>query len=173
VAKAINSTPPVFLLFDEIDSEVAKNVVEWIIKNNAEEKPHDSITLIVNSTGGGLSAAFAIIDCMNYSSIPVKTIGTGDIQSSGLMIFMSGVKGSRTIMPNTSIMSHHFCAETEGKFHDIMAIQKEYTMLHDKMIRLYMKCTSLTKKEIEKDLLCSHDVYLSLEEALAFGISDI
>lgn len=172
MTKNQNLTPAIFLLFDEIDLEVSKLVVEWILKNNVEEKPHESITLVVNSEGGELSAAFSVIDFMNNSKIPIRTIGTGEVLSAGLMIFMNGESGFRTITPNTSILSHRLSAETSGKYHDIMSMQKEFAMLNERMITHYLKCTNLSREEIEKNLICGEDIYLSPTEALSFGICD-
>ena len=47
--------------------------------------------------------AFALIDTMKGSAIPIKTVGLGLIASCGIPTFMSGTKGRRIITSNTSI----------------------------------------------------------------------
>ena len=161
----------IFLLFDKIDSDSAKVVCEWIIENNISKIKHPFLTLVVNSEGGDISSAFAIIDMMNSSFIPVNTIGIGEISSSGLMIFTNGVQ--RSITPNTSIMCHRFSAGFDGKYHELQAITKEYEMINDRMTNHFMARTGMTRKEVEKHLLQGQDVYLSPEKAVEFKLADV
>ena len=97
-----------FLMMEEISLQSCKTAVEWIFEANfAEERP-ELLNLIVTSPGGDLNAAFALIDVMRGSAIPVRTIGLGQIASAGLMIFIAGDKGKRILTPNTSILSHQY-----------------------------------------------------------------
>ena len=62
-----------YLLMDEISLQTTKPVVEWMFEANfAEERP-DMLNLIICSPGGDLNAAFALIDTMRGSAIPVRT----------------------------------------------------------------------------------------------------
>lgn len=166
-------TPDIKLLFDDINKEVAKEVCEWIIEANTAEKQPPMLTLIINSQGGSLCDAFAIIDVMEASKVMIKTIGLGQIQSSGLMIFLAGERGLRTITPNTSIMSHQYSWESVGKHHELLAATKEYDLSIKRMMSLYRKNTLLDDSKIKKYLLSSSDVYLSSEDALRYGICDL
>ena len=95
-----------YLLMEDISLASSKTVVEWIFEANfAEERP-ELLNLIICSPGGDLNAAFAVIDTMRGSAIPVRTIGLGQIASAGLMILIAGDKGQRILTPNTSILSH-------------------------------------------------------------------
>lgn len=172
--KKTNEVSSTYLLFHEIDIESAENVVEWILENNSldDSIKHKYLTLIINSEGGNLTSAFCIIDMMNLSNIPIKTLGTGEIMSAGLMIFMNGAKSHRVLTKNTSILSHGFSAGSQGKYHDLKAIQKEFTMVNDRMLNHYIKCTGLPKLKVEKHLLNSDDFYMSPSEALSYGICD-
>lgn len=172
-AKKTESTQPNFLLlFGTVDIEMAKNAVAWIYLQNVL-KEHDALTLVINSEGGDIASAFSIIDAMESSVIPISTIGTGEIISSGIMIFMAGAQGHRYVTNNTSIMSHRFSAGTSGKFHDLQSANKEYINIHNRIIDHYMKHTGLSKSKIEKGLLPLEDVFLTAEEAVAFKIADI
>ncbi len=162
-----------FLLFGKIDSESAYEVCNWILSNNFIKEKHESLNLFINSEGGELTAAFAIIDTMSMSAIPIKTIALGQICSSGLMVFMNGAKGNRILFPNTSIMSHRFNAGSDGKFHELKAIQKEFDLTHERMVNHYIKCSGLSKREVIKKMLPSEDVYLTVDETIALGLADI
>ena len=127
---------------------------------------------IICSPGGDLSAAFALIDVMRGSSIPIKTTGLGMIASAGLLIFMSGEKGKRLLTPNTSILSHQFSWGSFGKEHELFAAVKEFDLTTKRMIKHYKKCTGLSDKDIRQYLLPPQDVWLSAPEALKLGICD-
>lgn len=161
-----------FLLMDEINSETTKPLIEFIFDANlAEEKPK-LINLIINSPGGDLHSAFAVIDVMAGSKIPIRTIGLGGIASAGLMIFIAGNKGMRILTPNTSIMSHHFSWFMGGKYHELMVAGKEIDLTSERIMRLYKKHTGLDEKKIKSLLLPPNDVWLSAEEAKKYGLCD-
>jgi len=109
---------------------------------------------------------------MRSSKIYIKTVGLGQIQSAGLMIFLAGSPGRRTLTPNTSIMSHQFSWGTDGKVHELFATIKEFELTQKRMVAHYRECTGLREDEIRKTLLPPHDVWLTAEEALQYKICD-
>lgn len=167
-----NTVYPVHLLFDEVNQEAAKEVCTWIINANFAKEPPTILNLIINSPGGDLNSAYAIIDLMQSSQIPIRTIGLGQIQSAGIMIFMAGTKGERVLTPNTSIMSHQYSWGVEGKHNELVAIRKEFDLTYERMMNHYKTHTSLSEAKIKKYLLPSEDVYLTAKEALKLGICD-
>lgn len=160
------------LLFEPITTDAAKEIVQWIIEANFQEKQPDILNLAICSPGGDLSAAFAIIDVMRSSTVPIRTIGLGEIASAGLMIFLTGTKGERILTPNTSIMSHQFSGGNAGKYHELFAAGKEFVLTQERMIEHYHKTTGLKEKDITKYLLPTSDVYLSAQEAFKLKICD-
>lgn len=161
-----------FLLMEEISLSTAKTAIEWIFEANfAEERP-DLLNLIVCSPGGDLNAAFALVDTMRGSAIPIRTIGLGQIASAGLMIFIAGDKGHRILTPNTSILSHQYSWGAFGKEHELFAQIKEFDLTTKRMIAHYKKCTGLTDDKIREVLLPPQDVWLSAAEAKKHGICD-
>lgn len=158
---------------DNISQESCKDVIEWIIQANfAEDKP-EALNLMICSPGGSLSAAYALIDVMRGSSIPVNTIGIGEIASAGLLIFLAGTKGKRVLTPNTSILSHQYSWGSIGKHHELMAATKEMDLISKRLLASYKKYTKLSEAEIKELLLPSHDVWLDSKDALKYGICDV
>lgn len=162
-----------YVLMGEVDDENIKPVIEWILHENfVTKKKRKELLLMICSEGGDMSAAFALIDVMRSSNIPVKTVGLGQIASAGLLIFIAGTKGRRILTPNTSILSHQFSWGSDGKAHELFATIKEFDLTQKRMIAHYQDCTGLDEEEIRKTLLPPHDVWLTAEEAIGFNICD-
>jgi len=159
---------------DGFDSTTTKPVINTIIEKNLlpnSQRPNE-ITLVINSPGGQVHSAFALIDTMKGSAIPVKTVGLGMIASCGLLTFMSGTKGRRVITPNTSILSHQYSWGSGGKEHELFARVREFELSTERMINHYKKCTGLSEKKVRDILLPPEDRWLSAKEAVQYGIAD-
>ena len=74
-----------FLMMEEITLTTCKNAIEWVFEANFSEERPDMLNLIICSPGGDLNAAFAMVDTMRGSAIPIRTIGLGQIASAGLI----------------------------------------------------------------------------------------
>jgi ATP-dependent Clp protease, protease subunit len=162
-----------YVFMGEVDHESIKPIVEWVLHENfVKKKKRKELLLMVCSDGGDVAAAFALIDVMKSSVIPIKTVGLGTVASAGLMIFLAGSTGRRILTPNTSILSHQFSWGSDGKAHELFATMKEFELTHKRMVRHYEECTGLTPDEIRANLLPPHDVWLSAEEALTLNVCD-
>jgi ATP-dependent Clp protease protease subunit len=162
-----------YVFMGEVSAENIQPIVEWILLENfVAKKRKKELLLMICSEGGDMSAAFALIDVIHSSIIPIKTVGLGQIASAGLMIFLAGTKGRRVLTPNTSILSHQFSWGSEGKSHELFATVKEFELTQQRMVKHYQQCTGLGVEEIRTALLPPHDVYLTAEEALALNVCD-
>jgi len=163
-----------YLFMTDFTSESVSPVIEFILEKNLlppKVRP-DFLTLIICSPGGEMTAAFALIDIMNGSAIPIHTLGIGQISSCGILTFMSGAKGHRVLTQNTSILSHQWSWGTYGKSHELVAITKEFELTDEKMLAHYKRCTGLDEKTIKRFLLPANDVWLTAAEAVKYGIAD-
>jgi ATP-dependent Clp protease protease subunit len=159
---------------NEVSNDTVRPICEWIFGNNfdtSDVRPNE-LTLVINSPGGSLHDAFALIDIMKGSQIPIRTIGLGLVASAGLLIFMAGEKGKRTLTPNTSVLSHQWSWGAVGKQHELIAKQKEYSLTQKRILRHYQRCTGMNLDKIKKLLLAPHDQYLDANEALKLGLCD-
>jgi len=164
----------VYLFMESFDDKTVRPVIEFILRKNLlpnKERP-SHLTLIICSPGGEMPSAFALIDVMKGSSIPIHTIGLGQIASCGLLTCMSGTKGHRIVTPMTSIMSHQYSWGSFGKEHELLSRVKEFELTSQRMLELYKECTGLDEKTIRKVLLPSQDIWLTAEEAVKYGIAD-
>lgn len=161
------------IFMGNVDSESMEPIVEWILAANlSSKKSHKELTLGICSPGGDLNACFALLDVMHGSRVPIKTIGMGMIASCGLLMFISGTKGQRTLTPNTSILSHQYSWGSYGKEHELFATVREYELTTERLINHYKKCTGLDENMIREKLLPPSDVWLDANEAKELGICD-
>ena len=159
---------------DGFDAKTTTPVINTIIEKNLlpnSQRPNE-LTLVINSPGGQVHSAFALIDTMKGSAIPVKTVGLGMIASCGLLTFMSGTKGRRVLTPNTSILSHQYSWGSGGKEHELFARVREFELSTERMINHYKKYTGLSEKKVRDILLPPEDRWLSAKEAVRYGIAD-
>ena len=172
---AILNQSGIYVFSEEFSFYSVSKVIKFILSKNLQTfgKTPKYITLVIMSTGGDLSACFALIDVMKGSSIPVHTVGIGSISSCGLFAFIAGVKGHRTITPNTSILSHQFSWGTSGKTHELIAMNEEMVRTERRLINHIKHCTNLKAEEdIRTHLLPPSDVFLEAKEAVKIGIAD-
>ena len=162
----------IYLLMDTITAESCKDAIEFVLKQNAEKKKQKRLQFMICSPGGDVPSCFALIDIMKGSKIPIHTIGLGVIASCGLLLFITGEKGKRTLTPNTSILSHQYSCGSYGKEHELFAQVNEFELSTERMISHYKKCTGLSEKEIREHLLPPEDRWLSAKEAKKLGICD-
>jgi ATP-dependent Clp protease protease subunit len=163
----------IYYFATDFNQDSVKDCITWILDANFQDKTqYEALTLIISSYGGDLFSAFALIDVMRGSHIPIHTVGLGIIASAGLMTFIAGEKGHRIITPNTSILSHQWSSGMFGKAHELMASQKQFDLTTKRMISHYKKCTGLTDKQIRDKLLPAQDVWLSAEEAKEYHLAD-
>ena len=163
-----------YYMSDAFHNESTKPIIQWIIEKNllpSNLRPKE-LTLIINSPGGDVHTAFALIDTMKGSAIPIRTVGLGLIASCGILTFMAGTKGRRVITSNTSILSHQYSWGSGGKEHELFARVREFELSAERMLEHYKKCTGLSEKTIREILLPPHDVWLSAKEALQYKIAD-
>ena len=162
----------IHLLMDDITADSCKDAIEFVLKQNIEKKKQKRLQFLICSNGGEVPSCFALIDVMRGSSIPIHTVGLGVIASCGLLLFIAGEKGHRTLTPNTSVLSHQYSWSNYGKEHELFAQVKEFELSTKRMLDHYKKCTGLTEKEIRKHLLPPEDVWLSAQEAKKLNICD-
>ena len=162
-----------YVFMGEITDDAIRPIIEWIlVENHVVRKKKKELLLMICSEGGAMESAFALIDVMRASSIPIKTVGLGSVASSALLIFLAGTPGRRMLTPNTSILSHQYSWGSDGKHHELFAMTKEFGLAQQRMMDHYRVTTGLDEETIKQRLLPASDVYLSAEEALTLGICD-
>ncbi len=153
----------------EFKKQNVDSVIEDILTLN-ESNDVEFITLIINSVGGEVGDAFALIDVMEMSRKKIRTVGTGYIASCGLLTFMAG--NERLISDKALVLSHQFANIKWGKYHELVGSRKLEDYLAERMIGHYKRHTKLSKKVIDEKLLCATDTWLSPKEMIKYNLAD-
>jgi len=159
----------IIFLGGPIDDNVANIVIAQLLFLQSED-PKKDITLYINSPGGSITAAMAIIDTMNYLSCDVSTICVGIAASAAAMILSVGKKGKRLSLPNAEVMIHQPLGGIEGQAADIAITAKHILQTRDNLNKMLAKSTGKPLTQIEKDT--DRDFFMTAEEAKKYGIID-
>ena len=160
-------------LTGEVTGESVEKVIRWIMMGAQNPSPDNLMKLYINSEGGNLTDAFALMDVMRTSPVPIATVGMGNLMSSAFMIFAAGKKGQRAIGKNTSIMIHQFNHEYAGKYHDMKVYTKEIDRINYRMVAELARTSGMSESEVSTKLLKPSDVWLSAEQLVELGFADI
>jgi ATP-dependent Clp protease protease subunit len=161
----------IYLLTGDINESECEEAIRFILEANLNNG-HDYLSMIVNSPGGYVNAGFSLIDVMNGSKAEIRTVGLGILASMGLLIFIAGKKGKRSLTPNTMVMSHQWSGLRWGKEHELLASQRGDDIITAMIFRHYKRHTGLSDKQIRKYLLPPSDVWLTAKEAKKLGLCD-
>jgi ATP-dependent Clp protease protease subunit len=154
--------------FDNLDSTLKK------IKSLMDEDPQDEIHLLINSFGGATGIGMSFYDAMTAWMRPnLVTIGSGDVDSSGIIIFLSGKK--RFITKNTTLLLHlggrTFGTDKRFTTADMESIIKEDN-LKDYQYACVVADATKGKYSPEKILeLMSKNTILTASEAVNMGLA--
>ena len=163
----------VFFLTGEIEEENVNKCIKWITYENLDNKADKMLTLYVNSTGGDLYQAFALIDIMKTSEYPIRTIGMGTVMSAAFLIVASGTKKERYLAQNTSCMCHQLTENgADLKYHDVKAAMKETESCNERMLNILVEATGKAPTYIKKRLLPPTDVYMTAQEMIEHSAAD-
>jgi ATP-dependent Clp protease protease subunit len=156
-----------------VDGESIEKAIRWIMMGAQNPSSKHPMKLYVNSDGGNLTDAFALMDVMRTTPVPIATVGMGNLMSSAFMIFAAGTKGKRAIAKNTSIMIHQFNHEYMGKYHDMKAYAEEIDRINYRMVAELSRTSGLSESVVGTKLLRPSDVWLTAEQLVELGFADI
>lgn len=134
------------------------------------ENPTKDIAFYINSPGGVVTSAFAMMDTMNYIKCNVATLCIGQAASAGSLLLTCGEKGKRYCLPNSRVMVHQPSGGAQGMASDIEIQAREILKLREKLNNIYVEQTGQKLAAIEKAM--DRDTFMSAEEAKAFGLVD-
>ena len=153
----------------EIDSKVAVDIIEQLLKLDSIKEKKD-IIMYINSPGGSVSDGMAIYDAMQMVKSDVMTICIGRCASMASVLLSGGTKGKRYITPNSEVMIHEVSTFSMGKIGDVKVNVDHSNTLNERIIRLLANNTGKSKKQIREAL--KKDKWFNAEEAINYGVID-
>ncbi len=163
----------IIILDREITKQTLARASAKLLAFHFNEKWDEPVQLILNSPGGYLDAAWAFIDVMDCIRVPVRTIAMGEIVSAAAMIFVAG--DERVMSPNSSAMIHHFSTMTGGSYPELVASRKSEDLQATRIIQHFLRNSTVykTARQVEEEILLSHDNWLSPKEMKDHGLCDV
>jgi len=159
----------IIFLGGPIDDDTANIIIAQLLFLQFEN-PKKDIQLYINSPGGSVSSALAILDTMNHIKNDVSTVCVGMAASAAALLLSSGKKGKRFALPNAEIMIHQPMGGAQGQATDIEITAKQIVKLKAKLNKIMSDNTGKPIAQIEKD--ADRDYYMSADEAKKYGIVD-
>lgn len=132
-----------------------------IIHNMNTAQPNDTFRLWINTNGGLVDGALAIIEAMNTCQAEIVTIATGRVYSCGSIIALNSKK--LAIQPTSRWMLHSASYGNGGKMHEV----RDFFNYNNTELETLLRSTYkgfLSEKELN-DLIQGKDFWFTSEEA--------
>lgn len=131
---------------------------------------NNDITMHIDSPGGSVKSGLSMVDVMDYISSDIRTINTGMAASMGSILLGAGTKGKRGSLRFSRTMLHQSSGGFRGNIQDAEIDMIEWKKLNEILFELLGEYCGKSSKQVKKD--ASRDLWLSAEDALAYGIID-
>jgi ATP-dependent Clp protease, protease subunit len=159
----------IIFLGGPIDDHTANIVIAQLLFLQSED-PKKDIQLYINSPGGSVTDAMAIIDTMNHIKNNVSTVCVGMAASAAAWILSCGQKGKRFALPNAEVMIHQPLGGAQGQASDIEISAKRILEMKKTLVQMMSKNTGKSAEQVENDV--DRDYFMTAEEAKEYGIID-
>ena len=162
----------IFYLNGEISAETVAPAIKWILSANLKIKPKRTLKLYINTYGGEVYEAFALIDIMKQSRHNIATYGVGAVMSAGFLIFASGEQGHRYIGKNTGIMNHQHSDHIESKLHDMKSAMIENNNCEYRSLHILRDATGYSLAKVKEYFDSPSDQYYTAKDLIKLKIAD-
>ena len=106
--------------YANVSEHSANSLINYITQQIASQKTEnliDEIVIQVASSGGSSDHGLLIFNYLRQLSIPITTIGMGNVDSAAVMIFCAGKK--RIAMKSCRILLHEALTNIQGSFNAV------------------------------------------------------
>jgi len=159
----------IIFLTGPVNDEIASLVCAQLLFLESEN-PNKDISFYINSPGGVVTSALAMLDTMHYIKPDISTLCLGQAASAGSLLLTAGTKGKRFSLPNARIMIHQPSGGVQGQAADIEIQAREIISLRGRLNAMYRTYTGKSLEELEQAM--DRDRFMSPEEAKDFGLID-
>jgi hypothetical protein len=136
--------------------------------SNVHEIPVPPIKLHINSSGGSLLDAFAAVDYIKNSKVPVHSVIDGSAASAATI--MSVVASKRYMYRHSYMLIHQLSSGLYGKFEEQIDDFRNSSTFMNTIMQLYKQHTKIPSKTLKEIL--KRDIYFDAETCLKYGLVD-
>jgi ATP-dependent Clp protease protease subunit len=129
-----------------------------------------TITMHIDSPGGSVKSGLSIVDSMSLCKAPIATINVGMAASMGSVLLGAGTKGMRSSLRFSKTMLHQSSGGAMGNIQDARITMLEWEKTNRILFELLGEYCEKTWEQVASD--AQRDLWLSADEALAYGIID-
>lgn len=126
------------------------------------------IELFISSEGGEVYSGFTAVDRIMASKIPVDTYVEGIAASAATLLSVVGRR--RYIRKNANMLLHQISSCFWGNYSQFEDESKNLDLVMKMIRKIYLAHTKLKEKELKE--LLKHDLCLSPEECIKYGLCD-
>jgi ATP-dependent Clp protease protease subunit len=159
----------IIFLGTPINDEIANLMMAQLIHLEGED-PEKDIALYINSPGGSVTSALAILDTMEFIRPDVSTFCMGQAASAAAILLAAGTHGKRFALPHSRVLLHQPSGGAEGQSVDIEIQAREIQRIRDLLDDILAASTGQAREKISKDT--DRDFIMTAEDAKAYGIVD-
>lgn len=161
----------VIFLGGAVTDDSANLIIAQLLFLSNEDSKAD-IHFYINSPGGSVSAGLAIYDTMKFLRCEVSTYCIGMAASMGAVLFLSGEKGKRAVLPNSTVMLHQplVRGQITGQATDLKIEAEEMLRVRDRLYHIIAEHTDKPYEQVLKD--CDRNKWLNAAEAVEYGCAD-
>ena len=152
-----------------INDEVANVIIAQLLYLRMDN-PKKPIKIYINSSGGYLNSALAILDTMQLLGCDVITYCIGQAVAASVLILAGGTQGERYGLPHCRVMLHQPGGEVGGTAADMILQAKEVRRLKDLYISLLAQFTKKSVKEVSANI--EREYWMTPEDSESYGIID-
>lgn len=166
--RGVNFADRVIRITGEIEDSCSFGLIDAAL-SELERVSKKAITLKINSPGGSVYEALAIIGRIRASKCQIITECYGHAMSAASMIFASGDK--RKMSKLSWFMDHETFYEVEGKHSTVVEAVKQA----EREMQAWSKVMSEFSSESEdfwRAMVHKSEFYLSADECLKLGVAD-
>lgn len=167
------------ILSDEISQSSVSAIIEKILAINEDDREKEAtyvgykaepIYLFLNTNGGVIYDALALVDVIKTSVTKIYTVALGWTMSAGLLIFVNGHK--RLIGPNATLMYHDVSGWVSDKTQGIINEVNEMSRLSELFVKHITENSIVEEEDLNSYIACKSEWYIPADEAIEYGLAD-
>jgi len=152
-----------------IDDAIANLLMAQLLHLEGED-PDKDIALYINSPGGSVTSALAILDTMAFIRPDVSTFCMGQAASAAAILLAAGAPGKRFALPHSRILIHQPSGGAEGQSVDIEIQAREIQRIRTVLDEILAASTGQSQAKISADT--DRDYILTADQAREYGLID-